>query len=142
MRCVPRGKTRDSRMWYINPAHSNSRPRHTQLTTNRNNFRDTHPHQHILLKIPIRFWPYFSLYSSTVRFWDNIKADFMPCHSTGGQSPVSHYGCSGSLRGQSMWYLWWTRWHWDGLSRVYSVVSCQYHITILPYLVVYHLGNG
>jgi hypothetical protein len=34
------------------------------------------------------------------------------CHSTGGQSTVSHRGGPGSFPGQSMWDLWQTKWHW------------------------------
>jgi hypothetical protein len=36
-----------------------------------------------------------------------------PCHSSGGKSPTSHRGGPGSIPGQSMWDLWWTKWHWD-----------------------------
>jgi hypothetical protein len=28
-------------------------------------------------------------------------------------SPASHRGGPGSIPGQSMWDLWWTKWHWD-----------------------------
>jgi hypothetical protein len=32
---------------------------------------------------------------------------------SGGKSPTSHRGDPGSVPGQSMWDLWWTKWHWD-----------------------------
>jgi hypothetical protein len=36
-----------------------------------------------------------------------------PGHSTGSQSLASHHRGLGLLPGQSMWDLWWTKWHWD-----------------------------
>ena len=39
-----------------------------------------------------------------------------PC---GGQSPASHRGGPGSISGQSMWDLWWTKCHWDKLFSEY-----------------------
>ena len=36
-----------------------------------------------------------------------------PCHGSGGQLPASHRGGPGSISGQSVWDLWWTKWHWD-----------------------------
>jgi hypothetical protein len=36
-----------------------------------------------------------------------------PYHGSGGLSPACHGGVPGSRPGQSMWDLWWTKWHWD-----------------------------
>jgi hypothetical protein len=36
-----------------------------------------------------------------------------PCNGSDGYSPASHRGGPGSIPGQSMWDLWWTKWHWD-----------------------------
>jgi hypothetical protein len=43
------------------------------------------------------------------------------CHGLGVQSLASHCGDPGSRTGQSMWDLWWTKWHWD---RLFSEFIC------------------
>jgi hypothetical protein len=44
------------------------------------------------------------------------KIEQGPCHGSGGYPPASHRGGPGSIPGQSMWDLWWTKWHWDRFS--------------------------
>jgi hypothetical protein len=39
----------------------------------------------------------------------------------------------GSRPGQSMWDLWWTKWHWAGFLRVLRFPLQKYHSTIAPY---------
>jgi hypothetical protein len=38
---------------------------------------------------------------------------YRPCHGPGVQPPASHCGGPGSIAGQFMWDLWWTKWHWN-----------------------------
>jgi hypothetical protein len=38
-------------------------------------------------------------------------------------------------RGQSMWDLWWTKWHWNRFLSELSVFPCQFHSTGAPLLV-------
>jgi hypothetical protein len=38
-------------------------------------------------------------------------------------------------RVQSMWGLWWTKWHWDRFFSKLSVFPCQFHSTGAPLLV-------
>jgi hypothetical protein len=38
-------------------------------------------------------------------------------------------------RGQSMWDLWWTKWHWDRFFSELSVFPCQFHSTVAPLIV-------
>jgi hypothetical protein len=47
---------------------------------------------------------------------------------------ASHRGGPGSIPGQSMWDLWWTKWQWDSFSPSTSVFSCQFHSTGAPLL--------
>jgi hypothetical protein len=37
--------------------------------------------------------------------------------------------CICSHPGQSMWELWWTKWHWDRFPLISLVFRCQYHST-------------
>jgi hypothetical protein len=47
-------------------------------------------------------------------YWQyNTVRHVWPCHGSGGYLPASNRGGSGSVLGQSMWDLWWTKWHWD-----------------------------
>jgi hypothetical protein len=59
----------------------------------------------------------------------NIKYIHWPCHGSGGQSPASHRGGPGSIPGQSMWDLWWTKWHWDRFFSMYFgfFLSISFH---------------
>jgi hypothetical protein len=34
--------------------------------------------------------------------------------------------------GQSMWDLWWTKWHWDRFFSKYLGFPCQFHSTRAP----------
>ena len=52
-----------------------------------------------------------------------------PCHGADGQSPASHRGGPGSITGQSVWDLWWTKWHWDRFFPEYFGFPCQFHST-------------
>jgi len=36
-----------------------------------------------------------------------------PFHGSGGSLPARHREGPGSSPGQSVWDLWWTKWHWD-----------------------------
>jgi hypothetical protein len=45
------------------------------------------------------------------------------------QSPTSHRVGSGSRPGQSMWYLWWIKWHWD---RFFSDFFLFFPVNIIP----------
>jgi len=40
---------------------------------------------------------------------------------------------SGSVPGQYMWDLWWTKWHWDMFLSEYFVFPSYYHSTNTPY---------
>ena len=42
----------------------------------------------------------------------NLSLAYLGC---GCHSPVCNCEGSSSLPVQSVWYLWWTKWHWDGL---------------------------
>ena len=48
------------------------------------------------------------------RQWQNKKNQAV---SLLRQSPASHHG--GSVSCQSMWDLWWSKWHWDRFSSKY-----------------------
>jgi hypothetical protein len=43
--------------------------------------------------------------------WSN--SGIRPCQGSGRYSLASHRGGPGSRPGQSMWDLWWTKWHCD-----------------------------
>jgi hypothetical protein len=45
----------------------------------------------------------------------------MCCHGLGGELPASQSGGPGSISGQSMWDLWWTKWHWGRFSVVHTI---------------------
>jgi hypothetical protein len=51
---------------------------------------------------------------TTLRLWRSVAINKQkllsrgPCPGSGGYSPASHRGSSGSIPGQSMWDLWWT----------------------------------
>jgi hypothetical protein len=62
-----------------------------------------------------------------------VTQGLRPCHGWGLQSPASHRGGPG----QSMWDMWWTKWHWDRFfseffgfppSIYHSIVTLQTHI--------------
>jgi hypothetical protein len=55
-----------------------------------------------------------------------------PCHGSDGQSPASHCGGPGSIPGQSMWDLWWTKWQWDRFFLKYFgfPLSVSFHSSI------------
>jgi hypothetical protein len=48
-----------------------------------------------------------------VMFFEQKQFQSRPCHGSGGRSPASHSGGPASIPVQSMWGLWWTKWHWD-----------------------------
>jgi hypothetical protein len=54
------------------------------------------------------------------------------CHGSGGLSLASDHRGPGSILGQSMWDLWWTKWHWDRFSQRISVFPCQFHSSSAP----------
>jgi hypothetical protein len=41
----------------------------------------------------------------------------------------------GSVPAQSMWDLWWTKWHWDRFFSELSVFPCRFHSTGAPLIV-------
>jgi hypothetical protein len=45
------------------------------------------------------------------------------CQGSGGQSPASQRGYPGSIPGQSLQNLWWTKWHWDRFFSGYFSLS-------------------
>ena len=49
------------------------------------------------------------------------------------QLPAFHCNSPHSTTGQSMWDLWWTKWHWSKFSLNTSVFTCQYKATNAPY---------
>jgi hypothetical protein len=51
-----------------------------------------------------------------------------------GRAMAQAVSCrTGSTPGQSMWNLWWTKWHWDRFSPPStSVFPCQFHSTGAP----------
>jgi len=61
-------------------------------------------------------------------------------HGLGGQSPTSHRGGLSSIPGQSVWNLWWTKWHYDRfLSQHFgfplSVSFHQWSILIIMFVI-------
>jgi hypothetical protein len=77
----------------------------------------------------IRFWPQFGLLQGR------------PCHSSGCLSPASHHDGLGSIPGQVMWDLWWTKWHWGSFSRVLTFPPANSHsIDCTTFVVMYHPG--
>jgi hypothetical protein len=61
---------------------------------------------------------------------DSTTPHYWPCQGSGRQSPASHRGVPDSSLGQSMWDLWWTKWHWDTFLSEFFGSFCQYHSTI------------
>jgi hypothetical protein len=58
---------------------------------------------------------------------------------------TSHSGSSNSMPGQSMWDLWWTKWHWDRfLSEYFSFpLSVSFHhCSILIFIYILLLPEG
>jgi hypothetical protein len=51
------------------------------------------------------------------------------CHGSGGYSPTSHHRGASPCSGQYIWDLWWTEWHWAGLSPISSAfpLSISFH---------------
>jgi hypothetical protein len=47
--------------------------------------------------------------------------------TTGGLSPDSHSGGSGSIPGQVMWNVWWVKWYWGRFSSSTSVSPTNSH---------------
>jgi hypothetical protein len=43
---------------------------------------------------------------------------------------VSHRGGPGSRPGQSIWDLWWTKWHWDRFLSEFFGFYLSYHSTV------------
>jgi hypothetical protein len=52
-----------------------------------------------------------------------------PCRTSGEQSPASHRLVAGSIPGQVIWDLLWTKWHWGGFSLHTSVSPANPHFT-------------
>ena len=79
--------------------------------------------------------------------WDRDPASAMrrlrltawvwPCHGSGGYSPASHRGSPGSITGQSMWDLWWTKWHWDRFSPVNFIPPVLHYLEKWKKLIIF-----
>jgi len=64
-----------------------------------------------------------------------ISALKRPCHGSGGWLPVPVRGGPGSIPGQRILDLWWTKWHWGHVSRL--GFPCQYHSSSAPSLYLF-----
>jgi hypothetical protein len=62
-----------------------------------------------------------------------------PCHRSGGYSLASHVGGPGSILGQVMWDLWWTKWHWGRFSPSISLPPANSSSTDCSTVIIYHL---
>lgn len=60
------------------------------------------------------------------------------CRGSSGQTPKSHHGIPGSITGQSVWDLWWTKYSTAGFLQSTSVFPCQYHANSALDSLVYH----
>jgi hypothetical protein len=47
----------------------------------------------------------------------------------------------GSRPGQSVWDLWWTKWHWDRFFSESISFPFQYDSAAVPYSLIHHLGD-
>jgi hypothetical protein len=54
---------------------------------------------------------------------------------------ASHRGGSGSIPGQVMWDLWWTKWHWGLVFSEYFDFPCQFSFHRLLHI-HHHLSSG
>jgi hypothetical protein len=87
----------------------------------------------------------------TAEAW--VRSGVGPCGICGGQSGTgTGLGGLGPIPGQSMWDLWWTKWHWDRFGRpgfdpgsvhvgfvvdkvtLGQIFPCQFHSTRVPLL--------
>jgi hypothetical protein len=55
-----------------------------------------------------------------------ITRSLRPFYSSGGYSLASHRGGPVSITGQVIWYLWWTKWYWEGFYLNTFVSPCQF----------------
>jgi hypothetical protein len=54
-------------------------------------------------------------------------AKFRPCQKTGGYAPPElWHGGTGSISGQILWDLWWTKWLLGQISSKYFDFPCQF----------------
>ena len=58
------------------------------------------------------------------------------CHGSRGQWPASQRAGWSSILGQSVWDLWWTKWHWDKSS---SEQFCFPPVSVIPPMIHTHL---
>lgn len=59
------------------------------------------------------------------------------CHALGSQSPVSHHKGPGSISGQYVCDLWWTKWHWDILRVLQYPLSVTFpHCSMLVHFFI------
>jgi hypothetical protein len=73
----------------------------------------------ILFCLPIV--PSFQLLLFIICFYYSIG----PCHSLSVKSQASRRGDLGSIPGQAIWDLWWTKWHWGRFFGAYFGFPCQ-----------------
>jgi hypothetical protein len=60
---------------------------------------------------------------------------------SGGWSPASHRGVTGSSPGHVIWDLWWTKWRWGRFSPSTSVSPANLHSNHCSRItIIYHLG--
>jgi hypothetical protein len=57
------------------------------------------------------------------------KKDFNSTNGSKGKNPGMN---KKKIPGQSMWDLWWTKWHWNRFSPSTSVFPYQFHSTGAP----------
>jgi hypothetical protein len=70
--------------------------------------------------------------------WHEERKDLKVQNGSKGKNGPGEKCCRFILKkipGQSMWGLWWTKWHWDRFFSELSVFPCQFHSTGAPLLV-------
>jgi len=50
---------------------------------------------------------------------------------------VCHHRDPSSIPDQSMWVLWWPKWHWDMFFSKYSIFLCLCHSTCVPWTFIH-----
>jgi hypothetical protein len=68
-----------------------------------------------------------------------IKNSTWSYHTSCSYSPASHHEGQGSISSQSMWDLWWTKWHWDrSFLCMLRFFPDQCHSTSVLYSFIHH----
>jgi hypothetical protein len=66
-----------------------------------------------------------------------ISSAVISCSGADGKSPASHRRCLGSILGQSVWDMWWTKRCWDRFFSQYFRFPLH-HSNNAPYQFIYH----